>query len=152
MTDQPPSSATPQSSTGITLQRPTIIGILYLANFVLGFSVIVGVILAYIWRSETEAQDWEKTHFTYHIRTFWIGFAIFMLTFIGYFVFIFGMIAAHEMNGGGSEPPSPAIFIVIFGWIIVWFLSAAWFLARCVLSLVKSSNRQPMPKPETWLF
>jgi len=133
---------------GITIQRPTIVGILYLANLFTGFSVVVGVILAYIWRGESEAQEWEKTHYTYHIYTFWIGFALFVLTFVCWIAMIFGSIA---MQSGSHQPP-PLFFIVFFGGFFVWLLAAAWFVARCVLSLIKANKQEPMPKPTTWLF
>ena len=153
MTDEttatPGPAADAQPKTGVTVQRPTIIGILYIANLFTGFSVLVGLVLAYVWRGEKDTAEWEKTHFTYYIYTFWIGFALFMLTFVGWFAVIFG---AAAMQAGTNQPPLPSFFIVIFGGFFVWMLAAAWFVTRCILSLIKSGKREPMPRPTTWLF
>ena len=157
MTDEQPTTqtggstepATPPRPSGVTIQRPTIIGILYLANIFTGFSVIVGVVLAYVWRGEAETREWEKTHFTYNIYTFWIGFALFMLTFVGWFVMIFSTAA---MQAGSNQPPGPLFFVVFFGGFALWLLAGAWFVTRCILSLMRCGKRQPMPKPTTWLF
>lgn len=151
--DQPAAAPAPAPSgksgnTSINVQRPLIIAILYLLNIMLGFSVFVGLILAYVWRSEANTQEWERSHYTYLIRTFWISFAACFVTFLAWFASFFGMVMQTEQGG----EPHPAIFIMFFGWIFVWFILAAWFCVRCIMSLVKSGNQQPMPNPKTWLF
>ncbi len=155
-TPSTPDPATPQTAPtqstepqAVLLYRPTIIAMLYIANFMLGFSVLVGVVLAYVWRSEAKTQEWEKTHFTYHIRTFWMGLVVFLFTITGYFVMIFGTFAQQSMN---PEPPPPWFFALFFGFFFVWLLAAAWFLIRCIMPLVRVGKQQPMPKPRTWLF
>lgn len=67
---------------------------LYLAGLVLGITGVVGVVMAYLERKDESTPDWLKTHYTYQIKTFWIG-AIFMvvggllaLVVIGYFVLL----------------------------------------------------------------
>ncbi len=103
--------------------RPTIIGLLYVSSFVLGVTVIIGVVLAYVWRGEPH-EGWEDTHYQYLIRTFWIGLIgsgicmILMLALIGFVLL-----------------PALAVLVIV----------------RCVLSLVNAQKRQPMPNPETWL-
>ena len=72
-------SAGPEPDTGVTLYRPIIVAILYLANLFTGFSVLIGLILAYVWRNDRDVTEWEETHFTYLIRTFWIGFWVCLL-------------------------------------------------------------------------
>ncbi|MDE1467331.1 DUF4870 family protein [Aurantiacibacter sp. D1-12] len=141
----------PQADTSVSMQRPVIISILYLLNFVLGFSVIVGVILAYIWRGEERTSEWEQTHYTYLIRTFWIGLLIFVVVFFGWFVAMFGTMWAFEEGPSNGAPPA-GFFLLMFGGMGVFLLSAAWFAVRCVLSLVKAGEKRPMPRPETWLF
>ncbi|WP_370872968.1 DUF4870 family protein [Peteryoungia aggregata] len=44
---------------------------LYLVSFVVGLTGIVGLIMAYVNRGKGE--PWVDTHYTYAIRTFWIG-------------------------------------------------------------------------------
>lgn len=45
--------------------------VLYMLSLLTGFSAVVAVIIAYIYRGD--APDWLKSHFTFQIRTFWIG-------------------------------------------------------------------------------
>lgn len=153
----PPPEPAPDATgdTAVTMQRPVIIAILYLLNFVLGFSVLVGVILAYVWRAEARTQEWEKTHYTYLIRTFWIGFAIFVGTVFLWFATVFGTVFAnmeHAAETGQQVAAPMAMFGSMFGMMALFLLSAAWFAVRCILSLVKAGDRQPMPRPKTWLF
>ncbi|MBR2513629.1 MAG: hypothetical protein IKE45_06345, partial [Halomonas sp.] len=44
---------------------------LYLASFVVGFTSIIGVIIAYVYRGKGPA--WLDEHYRYQVRTFWIG-------------------------------------------------------------------------------
>lgn len=44
---------------------------LYLASFVLGFTSLIGVIIAYVYRGK--GPVWLDEHYRYQIRTFWIG-------------------------------------------------------------------------------
>ena len=139
----------PPPRTGVTLQRPVIVALLYLLNIFVGFSVFVGLVLAYVWRGEAETQAWEKTHYTYLIRTFWIGLAVFVGTFV---LLIGSMVGLAFDQAGQSDPPEPGFFLGFFGVIGVWLASAVWFCIRCVLSLVKAGECKPMPRPRTWLF
>ena len=139
----------PPPRTGVTMQRPTIVAGLYLANIVLGFSVFVGLVLAYVWRNDAESQEWERTHFTYLIRTFWIGLAVFMGMFVLWIAVMFGTVFGQA---GQDQPPPPAFFFTFFGVIAAWLLGAVWFCIRCILSLVKAGDCKPMSKPRTWLF
>ncbi|WP_235901225.1 DUF4870 family protein [Pontixanthobacter aquaemixtae] len=134
----------------MTLYRPTIVAILYLLNIVLGFSVFVGLVLAYVWRSERDTQEWEKTHYTYLIRTFWIGFVVCLAMFALFFGTIFGPAAFAEP--GSNYPPSETFLAAMFSGVFVGIIAAIWFCARTVLSMVKAGNQEPMPRPETWLF
>ncbi len=134
---------------GASFQRPLIISLLYLLSIVTGFTMFVGVVLAYIWRGEETAEEWEISHFTYLIRTFWMGFGLFVLIFIGWVLAIMGLAIAQS---SANEPPGPAFFVVVFGGFIVMMLGGIWFCARSVVSMVKSANRQPMSNPTTWLF
>jgi uncharacterized membrane protein len=112
----------PAASTGFDFNRPTIISLLYLVSCVLGITVLIGVVLAYVWRGESHAE-WETSHYTYLIRTFWLGLigsaisVVLMLALVG-FVLIVGV----------------AVLVIV----------------RCVLSLVNAQKQQPMPNPQSW--
>ena len=116
---QPPNSGPPASG-GFDANHPTIISLCYLGSFITGITGIVGIVLAYVWRDD--AEEWERSHYTYLIRTFWIGLLASVL-----------------------------LTITLIG-IMLLFLPAIWVGVRSVMSLVKAQKREPMPDPETWLF
>ena len=149
MDDNSPNPS-PPASTGVTLQRPFIVALLYLLNIVLGFSVFVGLILAYVWRSEPNTQEWERSHYTYLIRTFWIGFLA-IVAFVVMCIAMIVVLAALEAEGGGG-PASGVAISAMFAGMALFVVSLVWFCIRSILSMVKSGNREPMPNPRTWLF
>lgn len=102
--------------------RPTIIGLLYAGSFFTGISGIIGLVLAYVWKGEAH-QPWEATHYTYLIRTFWLGL---IAAFLGIVTLIIGI-----------------------GFLVLMAVGI-WSLVRTVLSLVKAQQRAPMPDPLTF--
>lgn len=115
-------SATPTGN--FEFNRPTIVGLLYAGSYLTGLSGLIGLVLAYVWKGEPH-EPWEATHYTYLIRSFWIGLAAII---VGVFTMLIG------------------IGFLLFGG------AGIWFLVRLVLSLVNAQKRQPMPNPETYLF
>lgn len=116
----------PATSSGFDLNKPTIVALCYLAGFVLGFSGLVGVILAFVWKGEVAAEpsrSWEASHYTYLINTFWIGLA----------GSIIGVI----------------LMIVLVGFLVL-LATMALVGVRSVLSLINAQKQQPMPEPDTW--
>lgn len=123
-TDMPPAAPQPASTTsGFEFNNPTVISLLYLSAFVLGVTGIVGIVLAYVCKGESHAE-WETSHYTYLIRTFWL--------------WLIGMVAG-------------AVLLIVLIGFLVWLATAVLVVVRCVLSLVNAQKRQPMPNPETWL-
>lgn len=116
----PPSGVAPG---GFDLNYPTIVSLLYLASFLTGITGLVGVVLAYVWRSEAR-DPWEASHYTYLINTFWIG--------------LLGTITGI------------ALMIVVIGFFI-WIGALVLVVVRTVLSLLRAQKREPMPNPNTWL-
>lgn len=106
---------------GFEFNRPTIVGLLYLASCITGITAIIGVVLAYVWKGEAH-QPWEETHYTYLIRTFWIGVAGSVL---GVLTLLIGV-----------------GFLILLG-------IGVWALVRTVLSLVSAQKREPMKDPAT---
>ena len=121
MSDQRPNATPP--STGFDLNRPTIVDLLYLASIVTGVTAIIGVVLAYVWKNDSH-EPWEATHYTYQIRTFWIGVAG---TVIG------------------------ILLLVILIGVPILLATGVLVLVRTALSLVNAQKRAPMPNPETLL-
>ena len=113
----------PTQSAGFDFNHPTIISLLYISSFVLGVTIIVGVVLAYVWKGEPHA-DWETSHYDYLIRTFWIGLIGSVISFV--------------------------LMIVLIGFLL-WIAVAVLVVVRSVLSLINAQKQMPMPNPETWL-
>ena len=109
-------------SAGFDFNRPTIIALCYLGSAITGISGLVGVILAYAWRSEPQG-DWERSHYEYLIRTFWLG--------------LLGSIAGVVLT------------IVLIGPLVLVAV-VVLVVVRCVLSLLNAQKRAPMPNPDTW--
>lgn len=94
---------------------------LYLVSFVVGITGIIGLIMAYVNRGKSE--PWIDTHYTYAIRTFWIGLLYALISSILMLVAI------------GA--------ILIFGVVI-------WIVVRCVIGLQKASAGEPIARPTSW--
>ena len=85
---------------------------------------IIGLVLAYVWKGEPH-EPWEATHYTYLIRTFWLGLIGGMIGFVTMFILIGFLIL-------------PAVGI--------------WALVRVIMSLINTQKRAAMPNPETFLI
>ncbi|WP_426956936.1 DUF4870 family protein [Muricoccus radiodurans] len=64
-----------------------IVHALYAASLVLGFTGIVGVVIAYLKRDEARGTIWES-HMTYAIRTFWWSLLLGVIVMITSFLLI----------------------------------------------------------------
>ena len=117
----------PAAASGFDMNRPTIIALLYLGGFLTGVSVVIGLILAYVWRSEPH-EDWEGNLYRFLIRTFWMGIAWAIVAGIGA-VATLGLLA-----------------------FVLLPLVSVWFLIRVVKALLAAQKRQPVANVETWLF
>jgi uncharacterized membrane protein len=95
---------------------------LYLSSLVLGITALIGVVIAYLNRGE--AQPWAQSHYTYQIRTFWIGL-------------LYSVIAAILMT-------------VLIGFLVMLAV-LVWFIVRCVKGLQASSRGEPIANPKSWM-
>lgn len=82
--------------------------ILYLCSLVAGITAIIGVVIAYIKRSDKEAPTWLTAHYNYQIQTFWYGLAYFLV----------GLVLTP---------------IIIGGFIILWWI--VWLIVRSIKGL-----------------
>ncbi len=101
----------------------TLVYILYLLSLVIGFTSIVGVIFAYL--NKGKGPSWADSHYTYQIRTFWIGL-------------LFGIASA-------------LLTIVLIGFLLILAL-LVWMIIRCVKGLQLAGRGEPVPDPQTWTF
>ncbi len=109
---------------GFDFNHPTIIAILYLGGFATGVSMLVGIVLAYVWKGEPH-DAWQDSHYIYLINTFWIGLA--------------GIIAG-------------AILLIVLIGVFVWLAVSVLVVVRSVLCIVNAQKREPMPNPGSWLI
>lgn len=100
-----------------------IIYILYLVGIVVGITTIVGLVIAYI--NKSDAPEWLKTHYRFQIRTFWIS-----LLYV-----VIGI----------------ALLVVVVGWFILLF-TLIWFIVRCVKGMKYVGRKEAYPNPAGWWF
>ena len=134
MTDAPPNpqpASQPVPPTALPVlnderQMAFVVYVLYLASFapVLGWiAAVVGLVLAYVERDR--APDWLKSHFTFQIRSFWIG----LLYFFG-----------------------SCILLVALVGIPLLLATCIWFVVRCALGISRLLRGEAYPNPQTWTF
>jgi len=97
--------------------------ILYFIGFFVGVTALVGLIIAYLKKSE--AAGWVQSHFVYQIRTFWIGLLCLVI-------------------GGLTS------FVLIGYLLLVWWFVLT--LVRCVKGVLRLSDNRPIGDPLTWLW
>jgi uncharacterized membrane protein len=118
----PPSSPPPPTSASSDeRQLALIIYILYLVACASGITAVVGVVMAYVSRST--APDWLKSHYTFQIRTFWMGLLYFTV--------------------------SAALCVILIG-VPLLIASFIWYIVRCAMGLSRLLRNEPYPTPESW--
>ena len=100
---------------------PAVVYALYLVGLTHGLTIIIGLILAYVSRSA--AGPVMQSHYTFQIRTFWIGLLYAAI----------GVVLTMAVIG-----------------IFVLFAVFVWWVVRCVKGLKFAGARQPIPEPTTW--
>tara|TARA_R110002049_G_scaffold92191_4_gene228922 strand:+ start:437 stop:781 length:345 start_codon:yes stop_codon:yes gene_type:complete len=100
-----------------------LIYILFLANILVPFLGLIGVVMAYV--NKADAPEWLRTHYQFQIRTFWIGILYF---FIG-----------------------AVLTMVIIGYLVILF-TVIWVIIRCVKGMKYLDVQQAHPNPTAWLF
>jgi uncharacterized membrane protein len=123
MTDTPP----PARQTDRWLEpgqtNALVVYVLYLAGLVIGISGLVGLVIAYVNRGK--AGGFVETHYTWQIRTFWIGL-------------LYALI-------------SGVLVIFAIGFVLL-FAVAVWFIVRCILGIQALQRGEPIKNPESWVI
>ena len=130
MTDVPPTGSyspppTVSPAAGMASderQMPLIIYILLLIPVSMGITHIVGLVLAYVQRDT--APDWLKSHYTFQIRTFWIGLVAFVVACLACFILVGFLLV-------------PAVMV--------------WYVVRLAIGISRLSRREPIADPQTWM-
>jgi len=113
--------APPPSTLNDERMLPFLVYIFYLTSFAFPPLAIAGLVLAYVNR-ET-APDWLKSHYTYQIRSFWIGLLYTVISML--------------------------LCVIVIGFL-GFFATMIWFIVRAALGLDRLMKREPYPRPETW--
>ncbi|WP_173934984.1 DUF4870 domain-containing protein [Chelativorans sp. Marseille-P2723] len=100
-----------------------VIYVLYLLGFVIGISALVGIVMAYLNRGQS--AEWLETHYTWAIRTFWIGV-------------LYAVI-------------STVLMVVGIGFLLM-LLVAVWLVVRVVIGLQRVSRNEPISNPLSWVL
>ena len=125
-TSSPPAPPVPATPTNNPLnderQMAMIVYIAYLAAFAFPPLSLAGVVLAYVNRDT--APDWLKSHYTFQIRTFWIGLLYWVASIV--------------------------LCVILIGFLLI-LATVVWFVFRCALGLNRLLRREAYPDPESWL-
>lgn len=97
--------------------------VLYLVGFVFAITTVIGVVMAYVNRGKSEG--WVTSHYTWTIRTFWIGLLFAFISFLLSFVLI---------------------------GVLGFLATAVWLIVRCIVGLQKAGRREPIANPLSWLI
>ncbi len=126
MTDTNPPPAEPRQTDQWLEPGKTnvqIVYFLYIAGMFIPILPLVGLIMAYINRGK--AGGWVDTHYTYLIRTFWIGL-------------LYGVIAT-------------ILLLLLIGFLLLVAV-AVWIIVRCIIGLQAAGRGEPVKNPESWLI
>lgn len=125
-------SYTPAAPTTEDKTLPVIVYVLYFLGLFHGLTMIIGLIIAYA--SRDAAGPVMASHYTWLIRTFWVGVGAFLL---GLVVLLVGLPLSFILIG---------VPIVVAGGII---MGAAWLVCaiRLIVGVVHLSRDEAYPRP-----
>jgi uncharacterized membrane protein len=113
----PPSTTSPLVD---ERQMALIIYILFLAPLG-GLTHVIGLVMAYVARDA--APPWLQTHYTYLIRTFWMGLLYFVVALV--------------------------LCVALIG-IPLLAVAFLWFIVRCAVGLMRLFRNEAIAHPDTW--
>lgn len=131
---EPATSTTPPPPAATTDERlwPGIVYGLYVLQFFTGFTILVGVIAAYVLRDR--ASEAVRSHYDFLISTFWWSIPPVIVASV---LFIVGIPLSFILVG---------IPFMIFAAMIM-ALWAFWYLLRCVVGGVRLARGEAYPHP-----
>jgi uncharacterized membrane protein len=121
--NRPPSDSGPQSPGFSQHNLVYIAYILFLASLIFGMTWLIGLVIAYVNRSD--APEWLGSHYDFQIHTFWIGLLYLVIIMI--------------------------LSLIYFGFLLIplWYI---WLIVRCVRGMKVLARGEPYPNPRSWLF
>lgn len=97
--------------------------ILYFVGYLTGITALIGVIVAYLQNQSASSEL--RSHFTFQVRTFWIG-----VFYVAVGVILFG-------TGIG-------VLVLLWGFV--------WSLIRNVKGILALNRNEPIANPNSWMF
>jgi len=97
--------------------------VLYLFGYITGITTFIGAIIAYLQAGSSRSAI--KSHYTFQLRTFWIGL-----------LYLFGGLLSIHLGIGA--------------FILLWWL--VWSLVRNIKGLLALNRGEPISNPESWMF
>jgi uncharacterized membrane protein len=116
---------------------PAIVYVLYLLGPTNGFTVLIGLVLAYASIGSAGPRNW--SHFAYQIRTFW---TCFIWCLLGGLVVVLGGLLMVVLIG----------FPILHLGLAIIGLTGLWFFIRSLVGGFYLLQDQAHPRPRTWLI
>jgi len=111
------------SEAAVSTTTPKLIYILFMANVIIPFLGLIGVVMAYV--NKSDAPEWLQTHYQFQIRTFWIGL---LYLFVG-----------------------ALLSLILIGYLVILF-TVVWIIVRSVKGMKYLDAQQAHPNPTGWMF
>jgi uncharacterized membrane protein len=111
--------------------------VLYLVAFLNGLTAIIGVIIAYIKKSDAAGTVWES-HFRSLILVFWVMLAVFVVGLVTLPISLFSIAALFDSDF--ALPALSALALPLLAWMFILPVFVIWFLYRMIRGLVRASE------------
>ena len=111
--------------------------VLYLVAFINGLTAIIGVIVAYIKKSDALGTVWES-HFKNLILVFWVMLAALMVGLATLPISLFSLAALFEQNF--AWPAVSALAFPLLAWMLIFPMLFIWFLYRMIRGLIRAAD------------
>ncbi|CAN7404271.1 hypothetical protein LJR225_002571 [Phenylobacterium sp. LjRoot225] len=116
---------------------PAVVYALYLLGIVNGLTVLLGLFLAYVNRSQ--ASPSARTHYTFLIRTCWLWLA---WAVIGGLLILVGAPLSLILVG---------LPFFLLGCLIIGLVHV-WFAMRAIIGVIYLARDEPYPRPYSWFL
>lgn len=103
-----------------------IVYVLYLIGPANGFTVLIGLIIAFM--RKDKAPAWLATHYEFQIRTVVYAIALVLIAIIGFITVILIPLS-----------------------LLIWLLLGIWIVIRCAVGLMRLVDARPNPDPSSFL-
>ncbi|HYG26375.1 MAG TPA: hypothetical protein VD906_05675 [Caulobacteraceae bacterium] len=132
-----PAAATPSKSLSSDERAlPGIVYALYVCQFFTGFTVLIGVIMAYVCRDRSDGIA--RSHYDFLISTFWRSIPFLLLVAVSGTI---GLVLSIVLIG------IPILAFAAFLFVVI----CVWYLVRLVIGAVHLARGEAHPRPDTWL-